>query len=520
MSSEDLDAFLSAFREQGSPDSEGVFTLDPVAARQKLSRYQFANPYQYALLLVSAAVLGGARRLEVTVDSTLCSFSDDGRPLSLPDLTADLRLERGLPAQPRARALALALVGAQALGPKVILVYSGGHRLVCDQGWSLENAPEEVATRIVLIRQLPKRFFGLWAAEVPEPGILEAHCALAATIVTVNGRSLQRRLKLSSASASALIGDSRRLPPWDKEPDYRFSACDDYSAVLGLHKRKQHVELVVDGVQLDRVEVQLGGWGFQTGVGGLVACDGLARDLSGLGVAQNARFHRLRDALTLDACWLALLATRPRNPAIAAQVGSVLMGYQEDAVKSWPPRLSLRYLTVALALSVGRPPSMYVYYWKMVNRFSTETPDLRPLVRLKSLSRGEELTRLYLLLEGARRLGSPAAAVRYIFCLLDTVAAGLDMPQLIRPLLNDFQRSRAFTEAGQAYLSSRQLSSGSSPTVRERAARRISRLGVSPRKPQVAEGPDQAVASERQLERLLKMARRAIRHLLGAPRDL
>ena len=519
MPSDDLDAFLRVFRDQGACDSEGVFTLDPSAAREKLARYQFANPYQYALLLISAAVLGGARSVEVTVDKVICSFTDDGRALPLPELGARLRLEHGLPASPRIRALALALVGAEALAPKTLLVESGGHRLVCEQDWKVEEAERVDSTRVILARDTPRRFFGLWKSESPEIRILQSHCALAGPKILVNGRSIQTKLQLGSPLATALVGFPERLPPVGAEPGIRFESSGDYSAFLGLYRRKKTLQLVVDGVLVGGFEIQLGTWGSRTGVGGVVACDGLTRDLSGLSVAENRDFQRLRECLVTDARWLACQLYSRGHSVREFQLAGALLGSSAEQLVSTEPRRLIRHLATCLSVAERvENQALSVYLRRRVETVAGTLPNFKSCLSVERLSPVEELTRLYLLLEGARRISRRAAGVRYLFRLLETVALGLDLPELLLSLLPYFQRSPAFSRGGQAYLSWLRLRLGATEAGRLRARRRLRRLGVNPEPPEIGGGPwpgdeEQGPAGgpSGEVERLLKRARRSIR---------
>ncbi|MCA9795794.1 MAG: hypothetical protein KC910_28500, partial [Candidatus Eremiobacteraeota bacterium] len=62
-----IETMLGQYREAGSVDSEGRFTLDPRRARELLREFQLAQPEFYILHLLSYAVAAGADSIEVGV---------------------------------------------------------------------------------------------------------------------------------------------------------------------------------------------------------------------------------------------------------------------------------------------------------------------------------------------------------------------------------------------------------------------------------------------------------------------
>ena len=68
---------VAALAAEGTLESRGQFTLDKAKAREKLQKFQLAEPERYVVLLAEAALMGGATFLEVDIDG------DDVREISL-----------------------------------------------------------------------------------------------------------------------------------------------------------------------------------------------------------------------------------------------------------------------------------------------------------------------------------------------------------------------------------------------------------------------------------------------------
>ena len=130
---------------EGRLDSHAEFTLDPGKAREKMRQFQLATPQEYVLLLVQAATLKGASRLEFEIDADDMHFSFDGEPFTRDDLeqvfsslftradTLDVRARREL---------ALGLNAAMALNPKFISVITENGQ----EGVRLEIRPTKKMT--------------------------------------------------------------------------------------------------------------------------------------------------------------------------------------------------------------------------------------------------------------------------------------------------------------------------------------------------------------------------------------
>ncbi|MHB2016077.1 MAG: hypothetical protein ACYCW6_03935 [Candidatus Xenobia bacterium] len=66
-------------RSAGQVDSKGVFTIDPQRARETLRKAQLESPQHYVLLLLSAAIAGGARYFHFHRGRGVCEIRYDGQ---------------------------------------------------------------------------------------------------------------------------------------------------------------------------------------------------------------------------------------------------------------------------------------------------------------------------------------------------------------------------------------------------------------------------------------------------------
>ncbi|MCX4242405.1 hypothetical protein [Paraliomyxa miuraensis] len=208
-----IDDLLRQLEASGRVDSEGCFTLDRAKAREKLQRFQLADPRAYVLELVQAAALKGARRARFDIDSRDMVMEFDGRPFTVEDFddvyAAALRhsLEPDLLAR---RQLALGLGSAMALGPTAIEVESGdgttGARL--QLGPRGDDAFEAMQTARVGTRIHVRERFGLQTlgafvrnlrGALAEERLLRERCVYATMAIDLEGRWLSGGLRLREA---------------------------------------------------------------------------------------------------------------------------------------------------------------------------------------------------------------------------------------------------------------------------------------------------------------------------------
>ena len=122
----------------GTIDSRGAFTVDAEKAREKIERFRLADPLAYVVELVQAAVLVGARRIDIDVDADDFCLRCDGSPFSRADLT-DLEsavLVRSPDESPARQQLALDLGPLFLVAVRLLIVVCGP---ACLCGCQLES---------------------------------------------------------------------------------------------------------------------------------------------------------------------------------------------------------------------------------------------------------------------------------------------------------------------------------------------------------------------------------------------
>ncbi|MFN3198277.1 MAG: hypothetical protein ACE366_07635 [Bradymonadia bacterium] len=249
MSKGGLDDMIEALKAEGRIDSKGRFTLDRDKARSKMQKFQLAEPLHYMLLLVEAAVLKGASRLEFKIDTDDMHLRFDGDPFTLEDFDrlyeALLGEDGGAPKQVfKARqALAIGLNAATALTPQFVKVTSGDG----ETGAMLEMAeadrdsfkdlhPAPTGTHVHLKEPLSSvsasEVFRWMVGTLREVEILTTKCRYAQCEVVVNGKTVSRGLFVTGGEVTAEVKGN------------------DYEGVAALRANQEPpaVHLVKDGV--------------------------------------------------------------------------------------------------------------------------------------------------------------------------------------------------------------------------------------------------------------------------------
>lgn len=137
---DDLDNLLSSLHKSGEVVSSGSFTLDLRKAREKLSKYQLAEPCFYLMKVLQAAVASGAEQIDVALGRRTVNFyaviQPGGALSSAQPLIDGLQDPQGLPVGPL-RHLAIGLNSAWSVDPAFVSVTywtdTGGWKLVIGQ---------------------------------------------------------------------------------------------------------------------------------------------------------------------------------------------------------------------------------------------------------------------------------------------------------------------------------------------------------------------------------------------------
>jgi hypothetical protein len=300
------DRLIAEMRAGGTHVADGEFTLDPEQARAKMRQFQLADPREYVLLLVQAAVLRGAQRLEVSVDADDLRLQCDGPPFTLGDL-ADLygslftrRADRATAAR---RELALALHAVMALNPRYVTVESGDGRT----GVRLELRPDApdvlgereggpAGTRVHVKQRfrpgLAMAFLRDLRGGLAEERLLRERCRYASVAIDLEGQRIDGGLRVPP-EAEPLAGCTVVL-------DDAARGLRGQAAFVAEHASR--LDLVLGGV-LVATHTELDDLPAHLHV--VVESDRLRKDVAQADVVRDAAYDDLRGALR-GAAWRVL----------------------------------------------------------------------------------------------------------------------------------------------------------------------------------------------------------------------
>ncbi|EDM78932.1 hypothetical protein PPSIR1_03648 [Plesiocystis pacifica SIR-1] len=227
---------IAGLQDDAEFDSAGGFSLDRDKARQKMRQFQLADPHRYVLLLVEAAVLAGATRIDFTIDSDDMRMHFDASLdwADLDELYTALFVDRSTYKIRARRELALACNAVMALNPRWARIESVGGDVGVHDGGAHEKAvgilgvlrPEQ-DDAISLIDAVPDalgtegdgsyrtrvhvkerfrpglfmRFVHDRRGTIPEELMLRKYCALASMPITLDGESISHGLPASGVHA-------------------------------------------------------------------------------------------------------------------------------------------------------------------------------------------------------------------------------------------------------------------------------------------------------------------------------
>lgn len=313
---------LGQYREAGSVDSEGRFTLDPRRARELLREFQLAQPEHYILHLLSYAVAAGAEHIEVGVGDQSVSLTHDGQLPTMAELESPFSALLSNDHQRQApREFAIALNSLLA-NPDNDL------RLTCpsaEGGWLAFYSPKEQRVeplakppqglRIEIFRSLPRS----QRAQV-EIDVIRDHFKYCPADIRVNGRPITESVSPGPCTAWLEL---------TAEPGSPATRMRVAAAPADYHERKEHALrcsalISVGGERSGLQIVYLGrlypmplGWefeGLELSIGVTVATDRLKKDLSGGQLVEDKVLANLRRYLQQQTAWLLtrMVGARPR----------------------------------------------------------------------------------------------------------------------------------------------------------------------------------------------------------------
>ncbi|MEZ4382280.1 MAG: hypothetical protein R3A79_13090 [Nannocystaceae bacterium] len=303
-----LDELVAELRADGDVDSQGRFTLDPAKAREKMRRFQLADPRRYVLELVQAARLRGATRIDFRIDADDMWMRFDGRPFraeELESLYSSLFADGDDPDLQALRQLALGLNAAMGMAPKRAQIHSGDAamelRVDGEDRIAANRKPDDgtlihvkQAARLGLILDFFRNAFGRLGEE---RHIIE-RCAYAGIDITLDGRPV-------SAAKRSLGGAVVELE----------FASGERRGIVGLRDSDAAAELrlVKDGVWIssEALSDELPGMLF------VVEDPRLRKDVSQAKIVHDASYEAVRRSCA-DLRWRLLEALYARFQASGA----------------------------------------------------------------------------------------------------------------------------------------------------------------------------------------------------------
>lgn len=185
-----------------APVATGTITLDRDKAKEKLRRFQLADPCTWLLELVRAAIAQGASAITMLTDADDVRVSFDGAGFTVADVEHLYQALLARRAPPARQHLAVALNGALALGPRFVELTSKGAqgsvraRLVPGRPDEFGPVDDDAPAGTTVWLRHPFRvgafveFFRARFGTQREIAAVRHACRFLETPVTVNGRAL------------------------------------------------------------------------------------------------------------------------------------------------------------------------------------------------------------------------------------------------------------------------------------------------------------------------------------------
>lgn len=315
---EEFRAHLEGYRQLGTLDSTGTFSLSEEKAQEKFRHFRLADPKLYVLNLQASAVSGGATWVEFHGDADDLYFSCNaslGSAVGLSDLSS-VALSDNVTVP--VRELALALNGCLALQPKLLEVCywdgtTGQHIKWESDKFTYSPAQTPPVGRhrkrqpslTFHLREKPglrtlskfvSRLGGAVSAD-SEQEVIARHCNCSPCPVRFNGQDIRRTLDPRGSQKSLLLLDGD-LP--EEHPLSRLShvttrpAGGPFRGIIarGGSRLPPWLTLVVNGVNFRMREGAFGG------VRGFVYTEILSKDLSQSQLVQDKHYNEIVEALS------------------------------------------------------------------------------------------------------------------------------------------------------------------------------------------------------------------------------
>ncbi|MBI3930268.1 MAG: hypothetical protein HY319_32325 [Armatimonadetes bacterium] len=416
-----IDRVLELFGDGGGFHSTGAFTIDPDRAREKLKRFQLADPHHYVLLLISGAVSGGATRIQIDNDADDCLLRFDGQPLQAFDLGNLLPSLFALPSDrswTRLRELSIGINTALGLGPRWIRMESwnghqglrclfgpGGRQLekLSSPPWDPPIAENRIHVRDRFQWRTVQRFLRGFRELPPEARAVTERCRWCPVPLKVNGVRVDEPVSFGGswlawchrigAHPQARLQAVRpgAIVEWEEHGDH------GYSCVIALGSGEGGVlDLVVRGLSAPRRKVA-----SRVPFRAVVSHPDLNRNVSQNDVVEDESYRRLEQELRALAVGSAFRLA-PRYPGLSGaerdRARKLLLGALETED---PPEELLE--TPLFQLSEGREVPLQVLagevatraHLRVTSRFWGVAPLDGGLVALLDEDSGPALSRLF-----------------------------------------------------------------------------------------------------------------------------
>jgi len=296
-----IDDVLRELEAVGTIDSEGHFTLDRGKAREKMRKFQLADPRAYVLELVQAAALKGATKIRFDIDSRDMRMQFDGRPFTDEDFddiygaAFTRRLDHDVLAR---KQLALGVNSAMALRPSQITVESGdgqaGARLQLepDEDDSFESVKTKVTGTVIHVRErfglgTFVAFFKNLAGTLAEEQLLRDRCRYATLEIDLEDERLDRGLVV-------------RLPPPEQpllQAEFQVGHTAVAVALDKSHREPAWVDLVKDGVYIVTHRLPEEPYPFPPGMCAVVQGHALHKDVSQSDIVRDDAYSEMLSML-------------------------------------------------------------------------------------------------------------------------------------------------------------------------------------------------------------------------------
>lgn len=208
-----MSELVEELRAGGRHDSFGAFSLDRKKAQEKMREFQLVDPHEYVLMLIAAAVAGGATRIDLDFHGQCVVWTAHGWELEqafLEQPLAGLLAGKDRPEVDAFRLFSIGLNAVFALRPKRVELASGSLHvnLKEDGGTELltQSAPPLHATRVTVHERWTWRSmlgFDALGLAAPEASLAEARAAWCPIPVFVDGRQISQNDWRKSAAAQA-----------------------------------------------------------------------------------------------------------------------------------------------------------------------------------------------------------------------------------------------------------------------------------------------------------------------------